>query len=229
MSEFDANKPEEAQVSAEVEATALADQLSEDDPTFVVETGKPRNSVAMVMMTLMLLGAGAIYVMRWKAGPQQATASPQTTEASKTINQFLTSGDKDIMAMRELLKNTEKIVEQFLKYPLFTQVQVDELQTNPFRSSLAEAKRPEVDPKAEYEKKMAAEKAAVEKDLGRLKLQSVLTGSVKTCMLNNTMCQEGTAVEGFVIEKITADGVVVRRESETDPKKTYRYQLKMSR
>jgi hypothetical protein len=47
-------------------------------------------------------------------------------------------------------------------------------------------------------------------------------GARKSCMVNNTLYTEGQQVDGFTIEKIAPDSVIVRNGS-------YRFELRMQR
>jgi hypothetical protein len=100
---------------------------------FVGQATKPTNNTLFVLLALVVLGAGAVLFMRMKTGPKTAAASPEAATANATISQFLTDGNKNIDAMRELLRNTEKVVQQFLDYPSTNQVKLEDLKTNPFR------------------------------------------------------------------------------------------------
>ena len=66
------------------------------------------------------------------------------------------------------------------------------------------------------------ERAAALQAVQDLKLQSVLFGNRRAAMLNNQMVAEGQTIEGFIVEKITADGVIVRMG-------VYRFELKMKK
>ena len=120
---------------AEGDETPLSEQTEQTEMEFVPEASGNSRSTAMVVLTLLLVGAGAIGFMRFKSAPKAAAAAaPETKNASATINAFLSDGGKDVKLMQELLKNTEKLRKLFLSYPLRKQIKVEDLATNPFRS-----------------------------------------------------------------------------------------------
>jgi hypothetical protein len=116
-----------------------------------------------------------------------------------------------------MLRNTEKIVQQFNNDQSSKQVPLGSLQTNPFRVSTGEG---EEDPVAK--RKLAEQRQAVLKDYQALQLQSIMHGKVSTCMINNTLYKEGQQVNGFTIDKIDKDVVSVRQGA-------WKFDLKMQK
>jgi hypothetical protein len=163
--------------------------------------------------------------MYQRQGPSAAVAAtPEAQKAEKTINTFLTSGPDGIKMMHSMLKDTEKVVQQFLEYPSVTQVPLENLHTNPFKSQ-ADKAAPNA---AELSEEAAArkreeEKLAATKASEALKLQSIIySGSRKACMINNTLYKEGEQIEQFTIEKIEPGRVIVKTGQ-------YRFELKSKR
>ena len=67
------------------------------------------------------------------------------------------------------------------------------------------------------------EKAAMLTAVRALQLQTVvLRSNRKACMINNTLYQEGETVDGFTIQTISNEGVVVKNGQ-------YRFRLQMSK
>ena len=62
--------------------------------------------------------------------------------------------------MEQMLRNTEKVVQQFPTYPSVTQVPLDELKTNPFRQTSRREGR-ETRPTGPEEKREATKTAAL--------------------------------------------------------------------
>lgn len=192
---------------------------------FVVSGDEKKNPMQGLMYLLLLLavGGGVTYFMYQRSGPAtaQAGVTPEAQAAEQTINQFLTSGPDGIKMMQSMLKDTEKVVQQFLDYPSVTQIPLSALHTNPFRFAKAEAAASadaEVSKRKREEEKQAAIKASE-----ALQLQSIVhSGSRKACMINNTLYSEGQQVERFTIEKIEPARVIVKTV-------TYRFELKMQR
>ena len=125
--------------------------------------------------------------------------------------------------MQTMLKDTEKVVKQFLEYPSLTQVPLSSLHTNPFKSG-AEKPADKVDDTEEaLARKREEERLAATKSSEALKLQSIIySGSRKACMINNTLYKEGEQIEQFTIEKIEPGRVIVKTGQ-------YRFELKSKR
>src|SRR5260221_394992 len=78
-------------------------------------------------------------------------------------------------------------------------------------------------PEEVAKKKREDLRASVLKSAQGLQLQSVvIRGNQRAALISNALYHEGEAVDGFLIEKISPNSVVVRKE-------TYRLELKMSK
>jgi hypothetical protein len=180
---------------------------------FVVNSDekKPMNQQLIYLLLLVLLGGGVTFYMYKRQGPATASAAtPEAAKAKQTINSFLSQPD-GIKAMKEMLKNTEKVVEKFNEYPSTKQVPLSDLQTNPFRSAKAPPKAPNANADAEAAKrKLEADRQAASKAFEALNLQTTILGAHKACMINNTLYREGQQVDQFTIESIEKNRVVVK-------------------
>lgn len=206
-------------------AEEVLEALAESESAIVTEEPKSINRSTIVTFVVLVLGAGGVWFMYQRTGPKAATAavsSKETVAAKQTINSFLNGGEASIKLMETMLRNTQKVVEQFLSYPSMTQVPLSELQTNPFRI------RPVVptasddgsfnDKRRREEQRLAALKA-----VEGLQLQSIMYSDArKGCMVNGGLYVEGQQVESFVVEKINPASVIVK----SGP---YRFELKMQR
>lgn len=226
MNQFDPNLSNAAENPEPQAQTDMPPEVMDDaDTGLVAETAKPRNSTVVFLSVLLLIGAAAVFFMRMKAGPSAAAAAtPQAATAKVTINQFLTDGGKSIRAMHDLLKNTEKLVQQFQQFPGQNQVKVEDLKTNPFLFGM---------PKKEVVEDTGPDPVQVEKEqilaaVKKLQIQTVLCGVTNTCMINNKMYTEGQEIDSFSIEKITPGGVTLKVYAPA-AKKVYRFELKMIR
>jgi hypothetical protein len=204
----------------------LASQLAGgSESEFVVsEEKKPATQGLIFLAVLVVIGVGGTYFMYQRQGPSTAiAATPEAQKAEKTINTFLTSGPDGIKMMQTMLKDTEKVVKQFLEYPSLTQVPLSSLQTNPFKSG-AEKQADKVDDSEEaLARQREGERLAATKASEALKLQSIIySGSRKACMINNTLYKEGEQIEQFTIEKIEPGRVIVKTGA-------YRFELKSKR
>ena len=205
----------------------LSNALSAGETEFVAtEEKKPVVSQGMLYVLLLLaVGGGGTYFMYKRQGPATAaasTASAETAKAQQTIDTFLTSGPSGLKMMEEMLRNTEKVVKQFLDYPSVTQVPLSALQTNPFRFSGGKEDSATPDPDL-AKRKREEERAAALKASQALNVQSIMhSGNRRACMINNTLYQEGQQVEDFTIEKISPNSVIVKRG-------VFRFELKMQK
>jgi hypothetical protein len=207
-------------------ADDLVDALAEPDGgAVIVEERKPLNRSTIVTFVVLVIGAGGVWFMYQRTGPGKAAAADKETVAAKaTINNFLSGGTENIKLMESMLRNTQKVVQQFLNYPSMTQVPLSELRTNPFR---VRAEQPAGDKTALSEaaekKKREEERLAALKAVQNLQLQSIMFGDARrACMVNGAMYTEGQTVDGFAIEKINPASVVVK----SGP---YRFELRMQR
>jgi hypothetical protein len=200
-----------------------APNLNGHDLDTEVEEKKPSKwRGSQVLFGLIGLGLAGTYFMYVKTGPQKAAAAPQAQQAAKEVNSFLSMGPANVKTMEKMLRNTEKVIQQFLAYPAVTQVALEDLKTNPFRQQAAAAPT-ENENEAAAAKKKEAERQAALSAVKLLNLQSVLVSDRnRSCMINNTLYMEGQQVDQFAIEKIAPGSVIVRRGA-------YRFELQMNR
>src|SRR5438105_1446016 len=144
----------------------LQNALSAPETEFVAsEEKKPATTQLLYLLLLLAVGGGGMYYMYKRQGPAsaQAASTPESAKAAETINTFLTSGPNGIKAMQSMLRDTEKVVKQFLEYPSVKQTPLSALSTNPFRFA-AKADNPNADADAAKKKhedeKLAALKAS---------------------------------------------------------------------
>jgi len=218
MSAEDINDDSQPQ-GDDASAAEMAETLSSGgDENFVVtEEKKPVNRTTLVLFLVVALGGGALYLMHLRTGPKTADAAPQAAQANQTITQFLSGGGSNLKNMEQMLQNTQKIVQQFLAYPSVNQIPLNQLQTNPFR--LTASKDGESSSEAEARKKQDEEKVSIRRAAEALQIQSIMFGARKACMINNTMYTEGQQVEGFTVEKINPNSVIVKNSG-------YRFEIK---
>src|SRR3954451_22554007 len=108
--------------------------------------GEPKKTVrrsTLIMFAVIVVGAAGLFVMYKQAGPKTAAASvtKENAEAKKTINTFLSGGETSVKSRKEVLKNTQKMMQLSVSYAPLPQVPLSELQTTPFRQHAAEAKK----------------------------------------------------------------------------------------
>jgi hypothetical protein len=213
-----------------VNAEQLADALSDGgETTFVMEKPRALNRSTAIMFAVLVLGAGSIYFMWRKTGPKAAVAavSKETADAKKTISSFLSGGDSNIKLMETMLRNTQKVVQQFLTYPSMTQVPLSDLRTNPFRHKNPTPQAAPADNSGASDmadkRRREEERLTIRKAADGLQVQSIMySDSRKACMINNTLFREGQGVEGFILEKINPNSVIVKNGP-------YRFELSLKR
>jgi hypothetical protein len=207
-------------------ADALTGALAASDGGgFVVEQKKKSVGAGTIAMGGVLLACGAAMAfMGMRSGPSAAdAATPESAGANKTISQFLSDDKDNVKKMRDLLTSTEKAVQQFVTYPGKTQVPVKNLRGNPFRLRAAKPVTAKADDDAATaRKRLEDRRLAAQAGVRKLNLQSIVHGKTKACMVNNTLYTEGQKVEGFTVEKIEPQRVVVRSD-------VFRFELKMKR
>jgi hypothetical protein len=208
-------EPDENESGEGAASDELLDQLNGGDENIVVEEQKsPLSRSTLVMFVILVIGAAGLYFMYRQTGPKSAGAAitPETASAHQTISTFLSGGDASVKSMEKLLRNTEKIVQQFVKYPSRTQVPLSDLRTNPFRQHEEVAAKADTGPTSEEVEKARREqqRQAALKGVQELQLQSIMfSDNRKACMINNSLYREGQQVGDFVIEKISPQSVIV--------------------
>lgn len=216
-SEFESEAQDQATedetVDPNAEPSETAESTSEETETaFVAESSSAGRSAGIIMFAFVVIGAAIIYVMRMRSGPQTASANPETSKATEVVTKWGADGNKSLMVTRNLIKSTESIVDGWKRYATPTQIKLEDLKVNPFRFVEAPADTSAEDAAKKAERDFVAAKEAVMKDAQQLKLQSIISGTIKSCMISNTMYEEGQEVEGFKIEQITPRAVIIVRE-----------------
>ena len=205
---------------------ALADDAG--DSAFVVTQEKqPIGKGTLAMFVILALAGAGTYFMYVRTGPQTASAAVDP-KAQQVITKYMSDRDKNLGAMKKMLKDTESRVKQFLKYPGLQQVPLAELTGNPFRLAPAadagaqSAANLTMDQERE-KKKREEDRLATLRAVNALQLQSVMAGGARnSCMINNALYVEGQQVEQFTVEKISPNSVIVRNGA-------YRFELRMQR
>src|SRR4051794_14280956 len=153
---------------------------------FVAETKQPMNKGTLVVVGLLIACGAATYFMYVKSGPDQAVAASSDPNADAVVKQFLEGKDQNVSKMSEMLKSTEKVVQQFRTDADLTQVPLAKLATNPFQR---EKPRPTEDRSAlDKAEQIRLGTAKANESVGELKLQTIIHKDPKkaTAMINNT-------------------------------------------
>jgi hypothetical protein len=202
---------------------AMVDEAGETG--LVAEEKKPFNRTTLVLFAFMLIGAGGIYFMRARTAPQSAeAATAQTVAAKAAIDKFLSDGGKNIKAMQDMIRNTEKVVERFAAFPSAAQIPVSDLKTDPFGlAPKTKSTETDVDTRELERQRMEKQRQQMLASVGQLQLQSILYGDTnRSCMINNGLYKVGQKVEGFSVEQISQNSVIVKNG-------VYRFELRMQK
>ena len=198
-----------------------AGDVSPDSDASASGDKKPQVSRETLGLVGVLLACGGVLAFMYlRNGPQSAGAAPLGAGNAAVVDQFLGDRDEHVKMMQKALQHTDNIVQEFRSYPARPQVPLAGLSTNPFRQSAIKGAVVETESANAAKRRREQERADVLKAAESLQLQSVLHGPRNACLINNTLVEQGQQVEGFAIEQIGIDSVVVR-------KGIYRFELKM--
>jgi hypothetical protein len=187
------------------------EENNEADMIFAPEASKPGRNAGMLMIAFVMIGVGVIYFMRARGGPTRAV-SAEVSKADTLIKGF---DSNQVKKMKDLLENTKKVVDDFNR-DRNTGQEDKKLEYNPFAYHSPNEK-PDENPNdknaREMAKRTALRKAKFAEDVNGLRVQYVMVSTfAKTAMINNKLVQEGQEVEGFTIEKLTPNTVIVQRD-----------------
>jgi hypothetical protein len=182
------------------------------EANFVSESKNPVSKGTMVVAGLLIACAGVTYFMYVRNGPTAAVASDPN--ADQTINSFLQGGSSKTKEWQDLIKSTDKVVQQFKRE--IPQVPLASLANNPFQKGRS---KPSVDQAAmDKERRKAYLSGKIKEAFNDLKLQTIIHPNPKraTCMINNALYRKGQKVTVgaeekvvFTVDDIRPDGVSV--------------------
>lgn len=175
---------------------------------------KKPNTQVMLLVGLGVVALAVVWFMFFRGSPPAAQAA-LPADGGNDIKQFLDSGN--INLMKQTLKDTEKVVQQFRTYPAQTQVPLASLKSNPFRELTPKNDGPTVKSGDDDE---AKEHARIVAAVAELHLQSIIRGKRHACMINNTLYAEGDQVGIFTVKQVGTGKVVLESGK-------YRFELNM--
>jgi hypothetical protein len=223
--EFEQDQQDQDDAGGDDQDTSVEAVLEEGDGAFVAtEEKQPIGKGTVAMFVILALAGAGTYFMYLRTGPQTAAAAGDP-KAQQVISRYMTDREKNLAGMKKMLRDTETVVKQFLKYPSVQQVPLGDLTGNPFRiTPSGEQTTASVNLDLEREKKKREEeRLAVIRAVNSLQLQSIMSGKTRnSCMINNALYTEGQQVEQFTVEKVSPNSVIVRYGS-------YRFELKIQR
>jgi hypothetical protein len=175
-------------------------------------TGKKSPASMYILGGLGVVAVAVVWFMFFRGSPPAAQAA--AAGDGPDIKKFL--DNENIALMKQTLKDTEKVVQQFRAYPEQTQVPLASLKSNPFREL-----SPKADAPVARNDDEAKEHAKVVNAVAELHLQSIMRGGkYKACMINNTLYKQGEQVGMFTLQEVSANTVVIESGK-------YRFELKM--
>lgn len=195
--------------------TPTDDASMEFDPAYVAGGKKPMNKQAVLLAGLAVVGAGALWFVYVHKGPDSASAAVDNSKYEQVAN--FDAGKIDLM--KQTLKDTERVVQQFRSYPGRTQIPLTNLHANPFRELAPKEDKPaRVVVDTDKEEELRHKKVTVA--VADLKLQSIIKGKQPACMINNTFYRKGDQIGDLTVEAISSGAVIVRGEK-------WRFELKI--
>src|SRR5688500_1008482 len=102
----------------------LNNALSSNGETeFVGDTEAPKKNSTMVVVGLLVAALGGGFLLYKRGGPDaaEAAAAPED-QTTQVVSSFLDGGGKNVEMMQKMLRDTEKVVQQFLNYPSVKQI-----------------------------------------------------------------------------------------------------------
>jgi hypothetical protein len=186
----------------------LNEALGPEDATFI--TSEPKKQVSastMGVAGVLVLCAAAVWFMFLRNGPQSAQAGEDAT--ADEINNFVGEGRNHVKLMKQMLQNTEKVVQQFQQSAARGQVPLEKLATNPFQ--MEAIKMPVNETETAAKRRRDEERAAFVENAKTLKLQLIMYGQQqRAAMINDHTIFEGQEVESMKVEKILPDRIILR-------------------
>jgi hypothetical protein len=183
---------------------------ADDEGEIGEPTKKKMNLGGLVLFGLIAAVAGGTYFMCTRAGAPSPFLSPAVASANSTINSFLSGGNQNVQQMMVSLHDTAKVVKQFNNYTAARQVPLDDLKTNPFRTTAGSAAPTEQLSDDAARRFADDQRAAAVAIASGLKLQSVVYGPHSICMINGRPYSAGQGNDDFVVDKILPDSVWIK-------------------
>lgn len=192
-------------------------EITEADLESIREPSKLLNQGTLLMLLVVVLGAGGLYAMRvTNVGlinsdqDKQAEARIEqllvalTNPQSLNPNSALHPGE-----LEDLDKDADVVLQILTDDPTRAQVPIDYIQKNPFSINaqpLTTIVQSTVESKADREAKMR--QAALQSEFQRFALSSIISGAVPVAVIDNELRQVGDRVGqagDFTVKKINAD------------------------
>jgi len=191
-------------------------------------TGSGEKKKLGILAVLLVVGVAiAAYQFLGGKSPKPAEAvtvsslSPMSSASStpvevETVLAKLENGEADKGGDSLSVARVEQLVKEFDGYVLARQVPLDGLQCNPFEVAQSQEQTAAVEKAKAAEAEAEARKQALREAASKLVLGSVMvTPRRRWASISGTLCSVGDVVEGFQVQAIEPDRVVLVREGET--------------
>jgi hypothetical protein len=211
-------------------ATSLPERETIELPE-ISSDGREKSALARAAawMAVLLIGGAALYGIYFH-GASQASGSTEPTDSSlappndsSRVSDLFTPGHDELPLMRADLSRTDGTLRLLAADPMHPQVSLSDLSRNPFRQpnplSAAGHVQPTTAPGAQPTPE--AERAAMLQTVEAMQLQSITATSHRSCKINDVLYDEGGILNGFTIEQINTQTVVIRNG-------LYRFELTMN-
>jgi preprotein translocase subunit SecG len=195
-----------------VNKSSTGSDVGDPDAMFLTVSGRDqsvRKSTAVVTALFIIASIGLV-LMAKKSHIQSASA----TSAADSQTKIEMAISRVTGASSEMTTRMDEVVQKFHQFSDVLQVEVDELQKNPFELAFlpVEAEVRE-SPGPDEKVKSLLRQFDVEK--GTLSLISIiLSESSACCMINGVLLERGQRLNAFIVENIQADHVQLRWEPE---------------
>ncbi|MBN2377924.1 MAG: hypothetical protein JXD22_16115 [Sedimentisphaerales bacterium] len=196
---------------ADVSASEMAAAESAEQQYRVANKNNVNRSAVILLMTC-LMGVGAIYLFGLRNKPKEATAQEQEVEAKvdQVLAKLVDQQKKD--EARKMFQDTDNMVQVFYDYPAKQQVEVEELQRNPFSRMLAKDEGAnDVDEALKRREQLRIE---LSEKSAKFVLQSVLQGKKGAkCLIDGNIYSEGDLIDSvFKVKKVNNESVILTAE-----------------
>jgi len=193
---------------SEASASEMAAAESAEQQYSVADKNNVNRSAVILLITC-LMGVGAIYLFGLRNKPKEATAQEQEVEAKvdQVLAKLVDQQKKD--ETRKMFQDTDNMVQVFYDYPAKQQVEVEELQRNPFSRILAKDEGAnDVDEALKRREQLRIE---LSEKSAKFVLQSVLQGKKGfICQIDGNIYNEGEIIDGvFKIKKVQSESVIL--------------------
>ena len=201
--------------------------IAEDD--FELHSMKPGskllNQGTLLIVLVFIVAAGTLYAMRASQGEISSDDSAKQIEerieaALAKLANPQAMPDKDPLKkenLNELFENVDEVVDTFEANVTNHQIPIEFVKKNPFllpvyRSTepevKEETKEPEVDPQIAIRERLS-------KEVGELKVQSIMQGVRPVAIINGEFVQPGETIGSFTVADISQFSVNLVAEGES--------------